>query len=627
MQYRTEVDGLRALAVLLILLYHLGTPGFQGGYVGVDIFFVISGFLITGIILRDLDRQGFSFRAFYTRRITRILPALLATVLLSLLAATILMTPVDLVYAATQALAAVLSVSNIFYWQATGYWAPDAQNNLFLHTWSLGVEEQFYLFYPLLLFFVYKKWRRAGMLVALLALAMGGALVTESLVRTYPVAAFYLTPLRLYEFAIGGLGSLMLTLQGRTGLVERLAPALSLGGIVLIFGSLTTLDHSSIFPGLSALPVTLGTLLLILAGRQGIAAPGLRNPVVNWLGRASYSLYLVHWPIIVLYRYVTGPALSYGEAALLFTATMIVGGVLYHTVDIAFRIRGQGRAAAGNRVGALCAAAVSVVTLSTAMVLGEGWSWRVPTSIQYLAGRTIKDPWTEKRAYAATHCLPVGDIFCGRRDPNGKNIMILGDSRGLGLYVSIKAAYPKFNVYMSAANSCTPVFDKNVSVSPRNPHCVDINRKRLQAALDAPAEDVIFVVTHFNGWRRKYTLETVARMTAAGKTVYLVGQSQFIDGQFLLTLAVKHARQTGLNELIAPYLVETPFMLDGEYADQVAATGATFIKNRAFFSDGEDGYRLYTRDGSDLLIYDKVHLTFPGAIEYGHYLGEHYPIK
>lgn len=628
--YRTEIDGLRAFSVILILLYHLNVPGLHGAYVSVDVFFVISGFLISWIIVEDLERGRFSFRTFYYRRVTRIFPTLVTAVGVAMLGAAAVMTPADLVWAGKQALAAVASVSNILYWQSSGYWDPAARDNLFLHTWTLGVEEQFYLFYPLLLFLSYRAGGKRGALCLLLALVAGGVLLTESLVRGHPEAAFYLTPLRLYEFAIGGLGSLAILSEAARQRLQRLAGALSALGAALVIGSMVVMTRDTVFPGLSSVPVCVGTVLLILAGGRGIAAPVLRVPALTWVGRASYSIYLVHWPLIMLHRYLRGPELSPADCALLSAATFALGGLIYHQVDSRLRVRrgdvARGAAFARRRLALIGAVTAAVLVFNIALVASGGWEWRVPESVRYLATRQVGDTWKEKRAYLDAHCRKLDEVFCGERRPGGPNILLLGDSRALDLYIALRTAYPDAGIRLSWANGCPPVFDENVATSLRFPGCPELNRKRLPAALQAPADDIVFLVTHFNGWRRKYVLEAVARFAATGKRVYLVGQSQFTDGQDLLTLAVRHGRLSGLQEALRPYLVKHPFELDGDYAGQVEAAGATFIRSRDFFTDQRGDFRLYTRDGSDLLKYDKVHLTLKGAIEYGQYLARNYPL-
>ena len=262
--YRSEIDGLRALSVLVILLFHLQVTRFGGGFIGVDVFFVISGFLITNIILKELEGGQFSFRQFYARRIARIIPALVVTIGLSLLAAMVLFIPQALEHAMQQGLAALYSVSNIFFWMEKDYWSPDAKSFLLLHTWSLGVEEQFYLFYPLLLFLCHRLFGVRGVWLLMLVLVAGGTIAAEQVVWRDRSAAFYMAPFRLNEFALGGLGGLLMPrvaqLQGRLTVLTSAGTAAGLG---LIFYSAVTYSFFTPFPGYHALAPTLGLMLLV----------------------------------------------------------------------------------------------------------------------------------------------------------------------------------------------------------------------------------------------------------------------------------------------------------------------------------------------------------------------------
>ena len=203
--YQPEIDGLRAVSVLVIIFYHLGVTAFSGGFIGVDVFFVISGYLITRIIVNNLNAGEFSFKDFYIRRATRILPALVVTILLVLSLAMTLQHPRALVHTAQESISALLSLSNIFYWMKTDYWAQAADNYALLHTWSLGVEEQFYLVYPLLLVLAHRVAGARGVIFLLIGIAILGTVASESILTTARSAAFYFTPLRFYEFAFGTL--------------------------------------------------------------------------------------------------------------------------------------------------------------------------------------------------------------------------------------------------------------------------------------------------------------------------------------------------------------------------------------------------------------------------------------
>jgi peptidoglycan/LPS O-acetylase OafA/YrhL len=295
--YRPEIDGLRAVAVISVLLYHVGVLQFSGGYVGVDVFFVISGFLITRIIFEEASRTGtFSFSNFYLRRLRRLFPALLTTVAISFLFGYWLLSPLNFREFGGSAITALTSVSNFFFWAHSGYFDTAAISKPLLHTWSLSVEEQFYLVWPAFIAtLTLKKWP-----VPVVLLAAGAA----SLLFNIPFSSgdtstiFYLTPFRVFEFVIGAI-LIWLPQISR----YRINQALTLGGLLLIAFSVLTYTQKTIFPSFHALPPCIGAACVIYAGNNPIAKLLLGNRLSVFIGKISYSLYLVHWPLIVFYRY------------------------------------------------------------------------------------------------------------------------------------------------------------------------------------------------------------------------------------------------------------------------------------------------------------------------------------
>nr|WP_282450124.1 acyltransferase family protein [Microbulbifer sp. CAU 1566] len=625
--YRPEIDGLRAIAVVLVVLFHLKLSGFEGGFVGVDIFFVISGFLITGIVLNDLGRGKFSLADFYMKRVARLIPALLATLAGSLLLSAFIMTPEDLVYTAKQAISAVFSFSNVFYWSEAGYWDSSSYSKVFLHTWSLGVEEQFYLLYPLTLVVVFRLLGREGVLAFLVVGFLVGLAACEYVLRENPSAAFYLMPLRIYQFALGGLGVFLIKQRAPTRIGDFVGGVLFLLGLMLVIGCAVIFSDATPFPGVNALPLSLGTLLMILWGSQALPRRMLANSVARFIGKSSYSIYLVHWPLIVLYQYRFGGDFSLADMTILFALTLISGVALYQLVESKFRFSGglghmNSRYHALLRVNAIFAGALLVCGLSFLVVQGNGWSWRLPDSIKYLAERTTKDPIKENFRFVSARCKKNSDsIFCGERKSEEQNIILLADSRGNDTFVALSTAFPSDNIYMARLAGCPPVFDTEIA---RTEKCQKFNSERLQVALNAPVDDVIFLAMEFNEFRAKAVLETAKRFKDTGKRVFVVGQTKFLQHQNPLNIAVTHGSSANIDEALAEYLVPSPFSLDGKYAPEFEKIGVQYIGNKSFFY--EDGYRIYTRDRADLLMYDMYHLTLKGAKEYGGYLKKHYQI-
>lgn len=301
MNYRPDIDGLRTLAVLPVVLFHANIAGFSGGFVGVDVFFVISGYLITTILWRELSEERFSILTFYERRARRILPALLTVMLASLAAGWALLTPADYEALGQSILSALLFVSNIWFWQSSGGYFDGPSDYLpMLHTWSLAVEEQFYIFFPLLLMALHRIGRRLVLPVVLVMVLGSFALALWATPRM-PSASFYLLPTRIWELGIGSL--LALGAAPRT-LPRALREGLGLLGLALVILPVFLYDRQTSFPGLTALPPVLGAALLIQSGGCGttMAARLLSLRPMVFVGLISYSLYLWHWPIMAFLR-------------------------------------------------------------------------------------------------------------------------------------------------------------------------------------------------------------------------------------------------------------------------------------------------------------------------------------
>lgn len=297
--YRSDIDGMRALAVLLVLLFHLGVSGLSGGFVGVDVFFVISGFVVTRTLGRQLQSGTFSFRRFYVARFWRLQPAFFLVGLATLAAALAVQSGPALVRTAESGLAALGLSANVYFWFRTdGYTTDASEREPFLQMWSLGVEEQFYLLWPLLLVGIYRFRRHLSPAAGVAALLSLLAL-SEYLARNYPSAAYYLLPARLFELGLGA----ALTRSEGLPLGRKAASVLSVVGVLAILASAVVLHEDSTFPGLLALIPCLGAALLIQAGRtRHVFTPLLEHPASLLFGKLSYGIYLWHWAPIALLR-------------------------------------------------------------------------------------------------------------------------------------------------------------------------------------------------------------------------------------------------------------------------------------------------------------------------------------
>ncbi|PCC97879.1 acyltransferase family protein [Halopseudomonas pelagia] len=338
--YRADIEGLRALAVVLVILYHYEVPGISGGFIGVDVFFVISGYVITQLLQRNFEKAAFSFRDFYARRIRRLVPLFLVVSSVTF----VMISPFylgDAYYLFAKSwLASLFGLSNIYYFQELSqYFAPESRSLSLLHTWSLAVEEQFYLIWPLALYLAYRfgkgrngHWPFRITLVATFALSV-------YLADAYPAAAYYLLPARLFEFMLGtgvALFSRQLPVLGR--LSAELLAALGLAMICVTAIVLTKHDH---FPGYNALWPTLGTALVIYAGlhqSRTLTARLLSLPVMVFLGGISYSLYLWHWPPVALLHYQL-IELTWSNRLLLIGIVVVLSWLSFRFVENRYRHR------------------------------------------------------------------------------------------------------------------------------------------------------------------------------------------------------------------------------------------------------------------------------------------------
>lgn len=305
--YRPDIDGLRAIAILSVVIFHIDKHLIPGGFVGVDIFFVISGFLISLHILKDIERGRFSLVEFYRRRIKRLALPLLLVVFVTVIASLLLMIPQDFSHAIDSALFALLSLANVYFWlyQDTSYFAADSSTLPLLHLWSLGVEEQFYIFWPLLLMFAYRRTRTKAFFM-LATLSAAASFAFGELWFQHDVSfVYYMLPARAGELLTGALVA-MAVLRGVEKRIPAYLPApMAIAGLSLVTASLFLLNENQVFPGLHAILPTLGAALIILAGHcaKNRVSRLLEKKFMVWIGLVSYSAYLWHWPLLAFLRY------------------------------------------------------------------------------------------------------------------------------------------------------------------------------------------------------------------------------------------------------------------------------------------------------------------------------------
>lgn len=334
-QYRKDIDGLRAFAILSVLLFHAGLSFFSGGYVGVDVFFVISGYLITSIIVVELDRDRFTVLGFYERRVRRIFPALFSVLFFSIIAAQLLMLPNEDKDFGQSVVSTAFFASNILFWIEAGYFDAESLMKPLLHTWSLAVEEQYYLFYPPLLILIYKFMNRNGLplIVGIWAASLAWSVWSTT---QHPVAAFYLAPSRIWELLTGSI----LALGYVRGIESRVVnEVIGVLGLLMIVYAVVGFDHTTAFPGYLALIPVVGTAMVIYSGtaHHTWVSRLLSIRFLVFTGLISYSLYLWHWPILVFtHLYLDMPFPSW-LIALLLTLSYFFAWFSWRYIERPFR--------------------------------------------------------------------------------------------------------------------------------------------------------------------------------------------------------------------------------------------------------------------------------------------------
>lgn len=340
--YYRHIDGLRALAVTLVFLCHLDFAFFSGGFVGVDVFFVISGFLITNIIIQQLNSpSGFSLLNFYARRVKRIFPALFFTLFFSFIAGIFLLNLASFKIFGKSLSFAALSISNIFFKNQSGYFDIFSQSSPLLHTWSLGVEEQFYIFFPIILFFGHKLFKKN--LVIIIAFVFAISFVLNLYYQDSElVALYYLAQYRAFEFCIGAF--IVFLINYEINLKPIFIEILCFLGIVLIAVSSLIYSSNTIFPSYNALAPCIGAALIIYAGTAKYTGYIFRSTPIRRIGLISYSLYLIHWPLIIFSKtyhqdYGLKFDISFNEKILIIALALFCSFFMYHFIEQPFRKR------------------------------------------------------------------------------------------------------------------------------------------------------------------------------------------------------------------------------------------------------------------------------------------------
>ncbi len=648
--YRPDIDGLRAVAVLSVLFYHAGIKLFPGGFVGVDVFFVISGYLITSIIVREIKANEFRLINFYERRIRRIYPALFAVVAFTLLVSALLYDAMEYTEIGKSAISVTFFLSNVLFWSESGYFETPSTLKPLLHAWSLSVEEQFYILFPLLILLVVRFFKsRFGLSLALTAMA--SLIASIAWMSRDASAAFYLMQFRAWELLTGSMLALDI-LPTRIGTIPR--NILSLTGIAMILASVTLYSHDTPFPGASALFPVLGSAFVIYSGMDGTSLIGKvlsLRPLV-FVGQISYSLYLWHWPLLVIGKYYLILEPTAAHLIIWLLATFTVSALSWKYIENPFRVKSF------LKKPRIFVYAGSIMVLS-AMIGGvvyvnDGFPLRFTTGRVISLGRN--DPeWRRWESCVESrknysHDPATCRIGAGNQEPT---FLLWGDSHARALATSVDASAAQAGVsgYATGMMGCPPLFGMDYRDEYEGV-CYNYNRRIMRYIQKHPELKTVILAARWTlpAEGRYYKTETEAALTLVdlmqnrkdpNAVLFDVGLRRTIDILLKLdreiilvseipeigydvpsafSIAVRTGREP--NEIIAPtlqeYLERNLIVL--KVINAIKETGTVQIVDPAVALCDE--YRCNAAANGQPLYLDEDHLS-PFGSHYISYLFDH----
>lgn len=619
MNYRSDIDGLRAVAVLMVVFYHAGFSFIPGGFVGVDVFFVVSGYLITSILHRELQDGNFTFTSFYTRRIKRILPAYYVVGFATLCAGYFLLLPADYTKLSISFLSASTFLANFFFWfESGGYFSGAADEMPLLHTWSLSVEEQFYFFWPVFLVLAAKFFSKGKLILLTIVAILVSFSLAEFLSRQASVlvssASYFLLPTKIGELLIGAL--LALSPNTGKGLSKAGANVIAMIALALMIVPSLTLTKESIFPGIYSFFPCLGAMLMIYAGKyhQTICYKLLSLKPMVFIGLISYSLYLWHWPIMAFARYlqyeftlIMGVMLTLASVAVSYLSWKYVETPTRHS-------KGFGVISLKYFVFPLVACVGCVFIINQF----SGFSGRLDNNSKYFAVKeSIKGPSTENGWCHDYNQASGFDCLIG--DKNGEiNALLWGDSHG-GTYspfVDVLAKQLGMRVTSLTYSGCTPfIADKG---NGANPALCRKSRNYAIKSLEAGKYDVVIIGARVDSIMKSFRLniddyfDAIEFASKRAKKVIVLGQVPMFDSDMASISLRKafleekmHSERKAFESShwvdVANKKLQT-FVLSLDNVDMVATS-------YLFQNDGQ-----YSPISDDVLLYsDTNHLNILGA--------------
>ncbi|MFG3596708.1 acyltransferase family protein [Bradyrhizobium sp. RDI18] len=601
-KYRPDVDGLRAIAVILVLNFHAFPDAMPGGFIGVDVFFVISGFLITGIIARELELGRFSLIEFYNRRIRRIFPALIVVLSATLLLGWFWMLPSAFAQLGSDSFASAAFLANIALLLQSGYFDVESARKPLLHLWSLGIEEQFYLFWPLLLMLAARM--RTSIMAVAVVLGIGSFLLNVALIGSNPVATFYLPFTRAFELLTG---AALAYGWNRVGHSVKASDWRAWIGVALIATAAVILDSHRAFPGWWAVLPVAGTALLLSSPAAWVNRALLASPPMVWIGLISYPLYLWHWPLLVFGGIIKFGPLTLPERELILLASALLAWATYRFVEMPIRFGVPSR----RKMFGLGAGMAMIAVAGGAVVWARGFDFRLPPEI-----RTMANVTTESFKWRFRECLldlsremTFADT-CVERDRRPL-VLIWGDSTAGALLPGLRKAQEErgFGIAQLTSSSCIPALNADIASMP---NCRAMNDKVLSLVRQIKPDVVLLHGT----WEKH--LDNVAETVAAlkretdARVVVLGGVPMWRRG-----LPSEVLRYFMLHRTLIPQRSPNgipPTAYDAIMRARLEPLGAEFISASDVLCNAQGCLTRIGDAAGDLTASDQVHLTEKASV-------------
>lgn len=581
-KYRSDIAGLRAVAVLPILLFHAGVNQLPGGFVGVDIFFVISGYLITSIIQSELSKGEFSMMEFYRRRVARIVPALLAVLAATMFAGTIMMLPPEMKALAPSVASAAAFGSNFYFFFSADYFGSAAETMPLLHTWSLAIEEQFYIFFPVLLLLVH-RWDIFSAR-SVVAVATGLSFLTAfAFAHFKPEAAFYLIPARAWELGLGTLVALRGFPVLHSAFARNIAAVI---GLSLIAVSVLLLKSSPLFPAPFALAPCLGAALLIAYGRDAPTSRLLSVRPMRMIGDISYSLYLWHWPIITFYRLQTGIELDWIETMALVTASVFIAYLSYQWIEkpcLAKLRSGRGAAPDQIRVGPapvvlggivlqliICAIAFTLPSIAQQVRTFPEEVTQLAGHVDYRKTQDYVYQYRREVCFFGESTTKSYDWKCLEPSRSQPNLVVMGDSHAAQYWRAFSERFPQYHVIQATNSGCRPLLH-----AEGEKICTDVVHHVFDEMLNTSNIHAVVLAARWRDNEVSPLVETIRFLHRKNIPVLVIGPTVEYDLDFPLIMA--RAVLSGDLTRIDKHRDKSRRLLDERLRPLVQDAGGTYI--------------------------------------------------